>query len=109
MLSSSILATQEAASLPDFGKFSFKAFPPRLLTEPSILPNLPPSERESTSDFVQRFLVYPYRQRSAAREALRHPYMLPDKAVPTRMAPLSPDSTNEQEKGALRKHLAHWL
>ena len=100
---------QEAASLPDFGKFSFKAFPPRLLTDPSILPNLPLSERESAADLVQRFLVYPFRERLAAREALQHPYLSFDKAVPATRALLSPDSTNEQETGALREHLAHWL
>jgi cyclin-dependent kinase 8/11 len=103
------LALQEAASLPDFGKFSFKAFPARSLSGPSILPNLPQSERDSAADLVQRFLVYPYRQRLTARKAMQHPYLSLDKTVPGRTAPLSPDSTNDQEKGALRKHLAHWI
>lgn len=63
-----IVRTQEAAQLPDFGKFSYKYFPPSDLR--AVLVNAPADFGSLQSvTFVQALLTYPRRQRLTAQAA----------------------------------------
>ncbi|XP_065427440.1 cyclin-dependent kinase 20-like isoform X1 [Chrysemys picta bellii] len=58
----------EITELPDYNKISFKDNPPIPLEE--VLPDAPPQALQ----LLERFLVYPSRERVRAAQALLHPY-----------------------------------
>ena len=62
-----IVGTQEAAQLPDFGKFSYKYFPLGDLRQ--VLVNAPADLGWEPAPLVQAFLQYPRRQRLTAQAA----------------------------------------
>ncbi|XP_041093081.1 cyclin-dependent kinase 20 isoform X2 [Polyodon spathula] len=58
----------EITELPDYNKITFKENPPIPLEQ------IVPDASLQAVDLLKRFLVYPARERSTARQALLHPY-----------------------------------
>lgn len=90
------LLLQEAAELPDFGKFNYKIFPKQDIN--SILPNLPTSRKDSDGfgsgrgpgDIVASMLQYPFKSRMSAKAALQHPWL--SDAIPVVTSSISDDT-----------------
>lgn len=61
--------SQEAASLPDWGKMNFRQYPGMSWSE--ILPNAEPQGE----DLVSKLVVFESGDRLTAEEVLKHPYL----------------------------------
>lgn len=104
----------EAASLPDYGKFTYKSFTPRDLRD--LLPNMPSSSgahgASCPADLVSRFLRYPYGERLSASEALRHAYLSsedPPLLLPADFAAEGQKDWDGESLGAYVEELGlHW-
>lgn len=66
---------QDAKALPDFGKFTYRHFPPADLS--SLMPNLPSQDEDRSGplDLIEGMLQYPFSQRLGAKQALDHPWL----------------------------------
>lgn len=66
---------QDAINLPDFGKFTYRQFPPADLK--TLLPNIPNHEHEANDiiELVEGFLKFPGTERLKASAALQHTWL----------------------------------
>lgn len=75
-------AHQDAADLPDFGKFTYRKFTPVDLN--TILPNLPQDAYNTKGlvDIISGFLKYSFVARLGAGEVISRPWLKGDVDMP---------------------------